>query len=253
MPKKILRQVEIPTAIDEIEDSLRVSVSNPLNCPLTVKLSTSKKEMNDSLAQYFPLVISSFKDTSLSIYSKFSKKNLDPTLQIQFGNYRDSIRLDKLTLPFPKGKKYEIIQGYNGSFSHHDTYSKYAIDFNLVENDTICAAAHGYVVGVIKDYKYGGGNKKWRDYANYITLYHPKMNVFTQYVHLVHQGSFVAIGDTILEGQAIGLAGKTGFSNGEHLHFNVLGLLGSEMSSLPVSFKEGYQGQNLKKGNWVKK
>lgn len=154
-----------------------------------------------------------------------------------------------MNLPFKRGYKYKIIQAYNGSFSHTSEYSKYALDFNLTEGDTICAAADSFVVGVIEGYTRGGRAKKWRDYTNYITVFHPEMNLYTQYVHLMHEGSFVEVGDYVKSEQAIGRSGKTGRTDIEHLHFNVLRANDSGMQSEQINFKEGYRGIDLKKGD----
>lgn len=169
------------------------------------------------------------------------------------GNPNEPVHKKAINLPFRKGNKYKIIQGYNGSFSHTSEYSKYALDFNLNEGDTICAVSNGYVVGVIEGYSRGGKSKRWRDYGNYITMFHPKMNLYTQYVHLMHNGSFVEVGDYVKSEQAIGLSGKTGQTDVEHLHFNVLKPNNSGMESTRIEFQEGYKGVNLKKGDWVEK
>ncbi len=138
------------------------------------------------------------------------------------GDLKKEIIKEKFSLPFPKNRSYKIIQGYNGSHSHNTDYSRYAIDFSLKINDTVCSAADGYVVGVIKDYELGGTTEDWIDYSNYITIYHPKSGLFTQYVHLIKNGSFVKVGDTVIKGQPIGLSGMTGYTTVPHLHFNVL-------------------------------
>ena len=63
----------------------------------------------------------------------------------------------------------------------------------------------------------------------------------------------VKVGDFVKFGQAIGLSGKTGLTTTEHLHFNVLKPNKSGMESIPIKFKEGYTGNSLKKGQWIKK
>ena len=160
-----------------------------------------------------------------------------------------------MSLPFCKGKSYKIIQGYNGQYSHYTNYSRYAIDFGLNTNDTICAADDGIVVGVIKDYKIGGDNKKLEEFANYITLYHPHSGLYTQYAHLKYDGSFVKVGDTVHQGQAIALAGMTGFTSIAHLHFNVLVPCPPKdgFKSVPIEFIENYTGNKLKENDVVKK
>ena len=79
-----------------------------------------------------------------------------------------------MNLPFPKNRSYKIIQGYNGSYSHNTDFSRYAIDFSLKIKDTVCSAADGYIVGVIKDFEFAGTTTDWIDYNNYITIYHPE-------------------------------------------------------------------------------
>jgi len=161
----------------------------------------------------------------------------------------------KMSLPFLKGKSYRIIQGYNGQYSHNTDYSRYAIDFGLQTNDTICAADDGYVVGVIKDYKLGGADKRLEDFANYITLYHPQSGLYTQYVHLKYNGSLVKVGDTVLLGQAIGFAGMTGYTSIAHLHFNVLVPYPPKdgFKSIPIEFIEHCIGKNLRINDVVRK
>ena len=110
------------------------------------------------------------------------------------------------------------------------------------------------MVGVIKDYELSGTTKDWIDYANYITIYHSKSGLFTQYVHLIKNGSFVKVGDTVVKGQPIGLSGMTGYTTVPHLHFNVLIPDKKEgLVSTDIEFEEGYKGTELTENTTVKK
>lgn len=141
------------------------------------------------------------------------------------------------------------MQGYHGKFSHTSEYSRYAIDFDMSTGDTVTAALDGIVIGVIKDYNTGGSSRRYRPFANYITLFH-KDGTMTQYTHLSHQGSLVCVGDTVKKYQPIGLSGNTGFSSGPHLHFNVLSPTKNGVESFPIKFERA-DGYELKKGEIV--
>lgn len=245
IPKIKYQQSTININISFINDTLLLFAKNTLHCPYRIFII--EKTNNDTLKEFIisPLDSIQIKDTTL--YTK--KKTLK--YDTAFGDPYKTIYKNELAFPFSKNLKYKILQGYNGSFSHNTSYSRYALDFNLKVGDTICAADDGFVVGVIKDYKKGGSSKKWEenDYSNFITIYHPHSGLFTQYVHLKHQKTFVKVGDQIKKGEAIGLSGMTGFTDSPHLHFNVLiPKKGKTLISTPMIFENDIKGENLKNG-----
>jgi len=253
LPNK-LSQASLNKVQYEVDnDSLKIEFDNPLACPLRFSAKSSDEIIQEKIDKNFPVTIEPGKDTLLSYWSDKAKDEISITFSVLIGDSNAPIHKKEINLPFKKGHKYKVMQGYNGNYSHTSDYSKYAIDFNLKEGDTVCVAADGYVVGVIEDYTRGGKSKRWEDYANYITVFHPEMNLYTQYVHLMHKGSLVEVGDYVKSEQAIGLSGKTGYTSGEHLHFNVLKPNESWMESVTIEFKEGYKGIDLKVGEWVKK
>lgn len=254
LPLEKLSQVN-ETIVDYnvADDSLKIELSNPLDCPLRITANSSDEAIDEKLKHDFPITMDPHENTSISYWTNEKEDDIPLKFSARLGNPNDSITKEKVNLPFQKGKKYKVLQGYNGSFSHSSDYSKYALDFNLQVGDTICAAADGFVVGVIEGYSKGGRSKKWRDYANYITIFHPKMNLYTQYVHLMHLGSFVEVGDYVIADQVIGRSGETGLTGGPHLHFNVLRPNDTGMQSETIDFSEDYKGVDLKKGDWVKK
>lgn len=232
-------------------DTLFVKITNPLFCPLRYIPSSSNIVLQEKLNKSFPIIINAQKDTIL-IFSDMNKLyNLNFKIQSFYGDYTKKIDTIKLNLPFPKNKQYSVMQGNNTNFTHNNDFSRFAIDFDLKTNDTICAATDGYVVDVIDKYKDSGKTKEWRDYANIITIYEPISGVFTQYAHLVENGSLVKIGDKITRGQKIGLSGNTGFSTLEHLHFNCLVPVNNNegLKSIPIIFSNGAKGIELKRGD----
>lgn len=230
-------------------DTLFFKIENPLSCPLRVRIFSDYLKEKNILDDTIKLVVKENLEYQFKLPAKkIDISRSDFTFITAFGDDQKTINKNNLALPFPKGKTYHIMQSSNGSFSHNDDYSRYAIDFNMKVGDTITSADDGFVVGVIKDYEFGGNDKKWRDFANYITIYHPKSGLFTQYVHLKKYGSLVKVGDAVKRNQPIGLSGTTGFASGEHLHFNVLvPEKGKTLKSVPFSFENNISSESLKK------
>lgn len=253
LPKKRLNQFETQLSYEVKGDSLYVSIGNSIHCPLRVGATSQNEEINSSLSEDFPLVLTPFADSLLTYPIKDTAQDINIRFSATMGDPAQNIQPSKISLPIKAGGKSKIIQGYKGNYSHNSTYSRYAIDFKMSIGDTIYAAENAWVVGVIEGYKHGGSNRKWRDYANFITLYHPESNIYTQYVHLDHMGSLVSVGDKVQKGEAIGISGMTGFTDQEHLHFNVLKPIEKGMASIEIEFEEGYLGKDLKRGHWVKK
>jgi murein DD-endopeptidase MepM/ murein hydrolase activator NlpD len=233
-------------------DTLVYSISNTLQVPIRLQVSSSNAVADSMLSQNFPMLLPARTDTAIRFQPGINKENARLSTSAMFGDPDAEINLKPLRLPFQKEKTYMVIQGFEGSFSHNSDYSRYALDFDLAEGDTILAAADGFVIGVIEEYTDGGNLKKWRDYANFITLYHPEMNILSQYAHLKHMGSLVEVGDSVFAGQPIGLSGKTGYTTTEHLHFNVLRATPDGVASIPYNFEGGIIGAELTKGDEVK-
>jgi len=252
LPKETYYQFNFSAKYSYAHDTLKVDVRNPLHCPLRISFSSPDKSIRDVVEKFDTLTLTEQSDTTVNYYLK-GQKELNLKFISEIGDVHKEMTNQKFNLPFPKNRFYKIIQGYNGSHSHNTDFSRYAIDFSLKIGDTVCSAADGYVVGVIKDYELAGTTKDWIGYANYITIYHPNSGLFTQYVHLMKNGSFVKVGDTVTTGQPIGLSGMTGYTTEPHLHFGVLKPDKTGLISTAFEFEEGYKGADLTDGTAVKK
>jgi murein DD-endopeptidase MepM/ murein hydrolase activator NlpD len=120
-------------------------------------------------------------------------------------------------LPYEKGSSHLLVQGYYSSFSHKN---RAALDFAMKEGTKILAARNGVVIRMEEQNNKGGGNRKYRQYANLIVVAHDD-GTRAGYWHLKQNGVFVNVGDTVKQGQVIGLSGKTGYALFPHLHFLV--------------------------------
>lgn len=252
-PATKLTQFEADVSYEVKDGTLVVKAKNPVKCPLRTKASSENKEIQKLLDQHFPITLTPLQDTIFSYSTTLKKGDFKIKFSLILGDLQAQVKDTAFTFPFQEGRGYKVIQGYNGTFSHKSTYSKYAIDFDLAEGDTVCAAASGYVVGIIEEYTDGSDSEVMRDFSNFITVFHPESNLYTQYVHLKHKGSLVKLGDQVQRGQAIGLSGLTGYTASPHLHFNVLTPIKDNMASRKASFIGGFKGDDLRKGERVQR
>lgn len=122
-------------------------------------------------------------------------------------------------LPYPAGEAFELMQGYNGSYSHQPP-KQYAYDFRMPEGTPVLAARNGVVVDLKSDSSSGGPDRRFADLANYVVILHEDGSL-AWYLHLKHLGVTVARGDQVAAGDLIGQSGNTGFTSTPHLHFEV--------------------------------
>jgi murein DD-endopeptidase MepM/ murein hydrolase activator NlpD len=120
-------------------------------------------------------------------------------------------------LPFEENKSHLLVQGYFSRYTHKN---RAALDFKMKKGTRVCAARDGVVVRLKEDGKKGGSNIKNRPFGNFVIIQHEDSSR-TGYWHLQYNGVLVNVGDTIKQGQVIGLSGKTGYTYFPHLHFIV--------------------------------
>ncbi len=140
----------------------------------------------------------------------------------------------------------KVLQGWGGSYSHSNAQMWYAYDFSLTEGVPVRAAKSGSVAFVQRG-QTECGDSNHRNKANYVTIYHGD-GTATLYLHLkdVH----VAVGQSVLRGQTIGTAGKTGWTGcTPHLHFQRQKRGDWITDSLSIYFDE-YPNQQLQQGSW---
>jgi len=129
-------------------------------------------------------------------------------------------------LPFNKGTKYRVVQGYGGLFSHRYIA---AIDFEMPIGTPVCAARGGIIYSYKDDSDEGGLFSEYKNKANYIIIKHDDGS-FGCYWHLKKNGVLIK-GGHVSAGQQIGLSGATGQVLRPHLHFSVKLVLNYQMNS----------------------
>ncbi len=118
-------------------------------------------------------------------------------------------------LPYEEKRSHLLVQGYFSRYSHRN---RAALDFKMKKGTKVLAARRGIVIRVKEDGNKGGWNKKYRPFGNVIVVQHEDSSR-AGYWHLQYNGALVNVGDTVEQGQLIGLSGKTGYTLFPHLHF----------------------------------
>ena len=158
-------------------------------------------------------------------------------LQLQRGKITEDTSY-LYSLPYKEGEKFFLVQGYFSVLSHKN---RAALDFKMKKGTPITAARNGVVTRVKQDGKKGGWSRKYRQDGNMIIIQHSD-GTRAGYWHLQYNGAKVNVGDTVKQGQEIGLSGKTGLALFPHLHFLVWTNRDGQWKQVPTRF-------NTTKGN----
>ena len=153
------------------------------------------------------------------------------------------------SLPYKEGKKFFLVQGYFSVLSHKN---RAALDFKMKKGTPIAAARNGVVTRVKQDGKKGGWKRKFRQDGNMIIIQHND-GTRAGYWHLQHNGALVNVGDTVKQGQEIGLSGKTGLALFPHLHFLVWTNRDGQWKQVPTRFSTTKGDRYLKPFRFFKR
>jgi murein DD-endopeptidase MepM/ murein hydrolase activator NlpD len=222
LPEKKLQLFEFSIEENYDDNEYQLLIKNPVKCPMRVLLSSQDNKVNEILNNLSPILLEASADTLITIKNQGDLADkIDVALRI--GNPEITIQSSVIkSLPYPKYKAYDLLQGNNSSPTHNSNTSKYAFDFNMSIGDTVTSAQDGYVIGVVDGYNGWGNGDKWKSYANQIMIYDTVTHLFTMYGHLKQNSSLVQVGHYVTIGEPIALSGQTGQAQEEHLHFNVL-------------------------------
>ena len=126
---------------------------------------------------------------------------------------------------------------------------EFALDFKMKKGTIVCAARPGIVTAMREDSDKGGLKNEMLSEGNYIIIDHGD-GTAAYYWHLQKDGALVKTGDTVLQGQAIGKSGNTGYSAFPHLHFEVVKI---SKGQVPTWFLTRKGIRYLRPGKWYKK
>ncbi len=164
----------------------------------------------------------------------------------QFGYQGKALEKYPYRLPYRKGERFRVCQGFNDKPTHHGDYA-YSIDWIMPEGTPVCAARGGTVVNVVDHYSGGGFKDEFLNKNNTVQILHDDGTV-ALYNHIKKDGAVVKIGDTVKSGDVIAYSGNVGYSQSPHLHFNVfMPVNGKRSRSIPVGFITNYSDYEILK------
>lgn len=140
-------------------------------------------------------------------------------------------------LPYESGSAYEVIQGYDGGFTHKNAL-RFAIDWLMPEGTPVLAARGGVVAGFWDESDQGGPDPALRGQENFLWIEHDD-GTLGQYVHLRKGGVLVEVGQRVEAGDLIAHSGNSGYSTRPHLHFHVSTVSGGDyaLKTFPLRFR----------------
>lgn len=230
-------------------DSVHVVIKNPIISPTFLKIEDYINKKNAIIDFIKPDTLTFLKFHQSKIDTNSILKNYKFTLNYGASSIKKYDSLYNYGLPFLKGKRYRVLQGQNGSFTHKGPVSRYAIDFKMNEDQAICAIRDGIVIATKSNSNEGGSSEKYKSKANIIFVYHND-GTFSQYAHLRQNGVLVKVGDTIQKEQVIGFSGNTGMSTEPHLHFVVYKPSKNGLVSIPYIL-DSIPSERYKKGKYA--
>ncbi len=135
-------------------------------------------------------------------------------------------------LPYPVGTRYRMFQGNCSMLGgHRDTF---AYDFSHAMGDPVTASRPGTVIIVNDQFS---DDDHIEGHENNVFVQHVDGTVI-RYTHLMQGGAMVVVGQQVVEGDIVGLAGNSGNSAGPHLHFQAFQSRNFDKSNaIPISFR----------------
>ena len=120
-------------------------------------------------------------------------------------------------LPYRVGSTFRTgLSTCGGSFHSQGQPDEFAIDFDMGIGTLITASRPGTVVYVEQ-------SGRDFDFPNNLVVVDHGDGTYGEYMHLTQGGALVDVGDTLAQGDSIGLSGATGLAGYPHLHFVVVG------------------------------
>jgi len=160
--------------------------------------------------------------TTLRIMDRGASYHREMQFHARFGDPDARPTPYSYRIPYRSGKRYSVLQGFHGAFSHHGS-NEYAVDFDCPVATHVVATRPGIVVATNAAAQSAGTTPDFLEYkrVNWVLVLHDDGTI-GEYMHLAPAGVEVQPGTPVNRGDELALSGNTGFSSTPHLHFQVM-------------------------------
>ena len=231
-------QQNVKVISENKEGGFILFASNDAFCPMSVSLGLRLEnlEEGEGLQELYvvPARTDKFKLLELDVKNPKKKSTFSSSIRYNMGNTSQE-KFDEghgYLLPFRKGMKFMVFQGYNGKASHQN---ESALDFTMPEGTEILASRDGIVVKVEEGNTKSCPEEACKQYNNYVIIYHAD-GTMAEYTHIRKVGALVSVGDKVKAGDPIAFSGNIGWTTGPHLHFVCFLQRMESRSTVPTKF-----------------
>jgi murein DD-endopeptidase MepM/ murein hydrolase activator NlpD len=160
--------------------------------------------------------------TTMRIMDRMASYHREMQFHARFGDPDARPTPYTYRIPYRAPKRYAVLQGFHGGFSHHGS-NEYAVDFDCPVATHVLAARPGVVVATNAAAQGAGTSPEFLEYkrVNWVLVLHDD-GTLGEYMHLAPAGVEVQPGTPVSRGDELALSGNTGYSSTPHLHFQVM-------------------------------
>ena len=202
------KKAELDTKKAELEDAVTLQASTRLSLEKdkaeTEKLSEETQKYIDQLAADKEQYQKEYNNAAAA-ESELDKKLTEYLKSLQDKNSSPVVAKGEYQWPLPAGKGY-ITCKFGGSDPNNNPH--YALDIAIAAGTPIYATNEGTVLVAT-----------WHSSYGYYVLIDHGNGIASLYAHC--SALLVSAGQKVSQGQTIGKVGTTGFSKGNHLHFEI--------------------------------
>ena len=202
----------------------KVNISNGNPFPYIVLVKIFNNGVDGNLVSEVATTVNAKESVSIEAQPNQNSKFGSPLSWRYYetiGDIRSANKDNTFQIPFQQNFKAKICQSSDGPQTTHTGDRVNAIDFCAPLRTPIVAAKDGTVIEIVQHFTEGGNNPNLLGKENKVRVLHDD-GLMSEYTHIYTNSATVRVGDRVKQGQQIASVGNVGYSDGAHLHFEVV-------------------------------